>query len=155
MLTPFSQPLAISSSRPPDRIESEEADYDLLEPKLSLSVLIFNPAPRRDPLTIRRGSDDWPDLPEMVMGLIPLDPYIYPRGNPVEGDGSEPIEDINDEDDKHLEKGQGSFEGFADERDEIPVLDREIGGIRRAGWRKIGKRWAIEGIDDDGDDNGE
>ena len=62
--------------------------------------------------------------------------------------GSEPVEDPNEEDDKHLEKGQSSIEGYGDERDEMPVLDRDPGGVRRAGWRKIDKRWAIEGIND-------
>ena len=85
----WKQPLAVASSRPPDQIESEdaEADYDLLEPKLSLSVLILNPTPSRDYLARRRGSEDWPDLPEMVMGLMSMEPYIYPGSSTAERHG--------------------------------------------------------------------
>ncbi|ORX36883.1 hypothetical protein BD324DRAFT_681634 [Kockovaella imperatae] len=132
------QPLGVIPSQPPDDLDDECADYSRLDPTLSLSVLIILPAQQE---THRKPSDEWLDLPEMMIGTTRLVPYVV-AGQATESNQPPGMMESS------LKEEKEALEDYA-----VPELsDHAAGGgsssEHRAGWRKKGKRWAIEGIND-------
>ena len=78
-------------SRPPENLDDDDhADYTPLDPTLSLSVLIILPAPMgpsKDEAVVDT-SDDWLDLPDMMVGTTRLVPYLNSESNIDEGNST-------------------------------------------------------------------